>query len=122
MERLPDTRTLINEMKNYGKAPALNEAKRVYDKDVKLDKETAGQLEDAISNVIGQVGGDWEEGFEYEGRDDFTNIEAIEAALDADNLLTIAKDEDAWNLANSLMKRHGYKKVLKFLDKIMTVL
>lgn len=78
---------------------------------MKLDQNVISQLSAPINKVWNYIGYD---AVEACGND---NACAIEMCIDANRLSTCVNEKAAEDLVMSLIKEHGYTKVLKFLSK-----
>lgn len=73
-------------------------------------------LRPAIVKCWQQIGFDVLESVESCG-DSIDNFTAVEACIDADSLLLVCNNKPAWELAKTIIREHGYDRVLKFLDQ-----
>ena len=78
---------------------------------MKLDAAVTARLKTPILATWNYIGHDVYEMCEGD------NECAIEMCIDADRLTTCGKDEEATLFVRSLIKEHGYPRVLKFLSK-----
>jgi hypothetical protein len=98
----------VEEAKNYGKAPALNE------EEYKLDKALIKKIQTAIDQTWDYIGSDaMEVGVS-------TNEEALEMVLDASRMSHNFPEED--KIVDQVVAKFKWPKVLKFLAKNIRLL
>jgi len=77
---------------------------------IKLDENVINRLKGTIYDVWSKIAPDAEDLVE-------DNLQAMEICLDADRLLLVAEDEEAYDFLHEVMDDHGYGKTLRFLAK-----
>ena len=76
------------------------------------------KLKDALNTSWQYVAQDLSD----EDYESYTNIDAIEIAIDADRLLLLGNDKEAHSYLRECILAHGYGAVIKFLGENVQVL